>query len=124
MENFGFDKAQEAGLRVIKLFDTVGDALEDKKIQMDEWFQIGNAGISTIYVFQNAADIKNQLFDIDLEEKEAMVAYWRENANVGGDDEEVFNYALDCLDELVEIKIKTTALVERGKELFAKNEEA
>lgn len=117
MEN---EKLKEAGLRVIHLFDTVEDALEDKKIDMGEWFQIGNAGISTAYIFQNAAEIKNSLLLLTGEGKDELILYWKENANVGVDDDEIYQYVIDCVSFIYDTFEGGKELVERGKELFSK----
>lgn len=117
MENL---ELKEAGLRVVKLIDTIEDALEDKKIQMDEWFGIGNAGISTMFIFQNIEAIKDQIMGLTLEGKTDLVNHWKENLEVGIDDEAIYFYVLDCLDTIIEFKIKVTELIVEGKELFGK----
>lgn len=115
---FGTDVLKEAGLRAIRFFDTLEDSLEDKKIQMDEWWQIGTAGVATTYILKNGAELKKQALDLSVEEKDECIAYWKANAQVGIDDEELYAYVLDCLAFLYDSYIEGKALVERGKALF------
>lgn len=117
-KEFGIEKLKEAGLRAIKLLDTVEDSLENRKIEMDEWWRIGTAGVSVTYIFKNGAALKQEVMDLDAEEKAELIAYWKDNMNVGVDDEAIYKYVLDCIAYLYDVYIRGKLLVKRGKELF------
>lgn len=117
-KEFGIEKLKEAGLRAIKLLDTVEDSLENRKIEMDEWWRIGTAGVSVTYIFKNGAALKQEVMDLDAEEKAELIAYWKDNMNVGVDDEAIYEYVLNCIAYLYDVYIRGKLLVKRGKELF------
>lgn len=117
MEKLGLDALKTAGVKVINLIDTFQDALEDKKIDMGEWFEIGNAGVNTVYVFNNAGEIWAALEDLTKEQAAEVTLYWKENTNVGVDDEVIYEFVLDGLELIHTTYIDYKDMFERFKTL-------
>jgi hypothetical protein len=99
----GIDKMKSGLGDVIEIYQTVKEALEDKKVTLWEGIEIGTKSIKLFKVVKDFSEIKQELCDLDEAERAELVEYFAEKLDLSNEKVEhiiecAFDWILDGIE--------------------------
>lgn len=89
----GIDKIKSGLGDVISIYQTVKEALEDKKVSLWEGIEIGTKSIKLFKIVKDFQEIKEELYDLSDEERDELTAYFAEKLEMNN---EKMEYIIEC----------------------------